>query len=111
MRILLILAALLSLDSTAVTIRTNRNVLYAGTTLLVDCLVVRRAENRRVVALLPGYTSSERQLEGESAPRIHHFTFTHIPCEVVDARCILIDAYDRQTVAIQPLQIADCDPH
>ncbi len=100
--------AALSTGDGAVSIRTDRRVLFAGQDVTIICKVPRNEANRRIEALLlPDYSSSERQIDGEDAAITHRFTFSHVPPHVTTAACVLTDKYNNHRQATLSLQIAE----
>lgn len=90
-----------------ISIRVDKTVLYAGQDITVTCVVPRHEDNRKVEALLlPDYTKSEKQLNGDSLDAITNtFTFKRVPSDVTSAACQLTDKYDKHAHAIQTLQV------
>ena len=90
-----------------ISIRVDKTVLYQGQDVTVTCIVPRHEDNRKVEALLmPDYTSSEKQLNGDSLDAITNtFTFKRVPADVTSAACQLTDKYSNHAHAIQTLQV------
>jgi hypothetical protein len=90
-----------------ITIRVDKTVFFAGQDLTVTCLVPRHEDNRKVEALLlPDYTSSEKQLNGDSQDPIYNtFMFKQMPSEVTSAACQLTDKYAHHVHVTQTLQV------
>jgi len=105
-----ILLLVLALAPDSVRIKLQPQVVYAGNTVLVTCSVPRQANNRELTALLPNYTYSTRQLDGEATAITHRFEFKQVPCGVSEARCIVVDAYNNKKEAVANLQVAGCEP-
>src|SRR5438876_1020683 len=101
MRTFLLTLMLAGATVAPVSIRLSKNILYAGTDLTIVCSVPRHEDNREIAAVVPSYTSSSRQLEGEFASITNRFTFKHIPCGVVQAACVLTDNHNRSATAVQ----------
>lgn len=102
------LAALFPRGEGAVSIRTDKRVLFAGQDVTVTCKVPRDEANRKIEAyLLPNFSSSSRQLDGEDSAITHRFYFQHVPPDVTSAACQLTDKYDDHRHAIQPLQVVE----
>lgn len=104
---LLFVALLFAKPAKAVDIRVNKTVLFAGSDIIITCVVPRHEDNRKIEALLlPDYTSSEHQLDGSDRDAItHNFPFKRVPVDVTSAACQLTDKYDNHAHAIQPLQV------
>lgn len=90
-----------------ITIRVDKTVLYAGQDITVTCVVPRHEDNRKVEALLlPDFTSSEKQLNGNALDAITNtFVFKRVPSEVTTAACQLTDKFDKHANAVQQLQV------
>lgn len=105
-----LVALLLSFAATQrIIIKVSRTVLFVGDSIEVVCSVPRHEDNRKVEAVLEGYTSSEHQLNGEDAAVTHRFSFKKVPCDVSAAVCRLTDKYNNQITTLQQLQISGCD--
>lgn len=104
---LLFILAFVAKPVKPVSIQVDKTVLYAGQDLTVKCIVPRHEDNRKIEALLlPDYTSSAKQLNGDSQDFIYNiFLFKRVPVEVTSAACQLTDKYDNHAHAIQPLQV------
>jgi hypothetical protein len=90
-----------------ISIAVDKTVLYQGQDILVTCIVPRHEDNRKVEALLlPDYSSSEKQLNGDAQDPIRTpFLFKRVPAEVTTAACQLTDKYGKHANVIQPLQV------
>lgn len=90
-----------------ISIRVDKTVFYAGQDITITCVVPRHADNRKVEALLlPEFSSSEHQLNGDAQDAItHRFLFKRVPADVTSAACQLTDKYSKHAHAIQPLQV------
>jgi hypothetical protein len=93
-----------------VSIRVGPHILQAGQGVTVICTVPRHPDNRRITATITGYTSSERQIDGDDAPVTFRFSFVHVPCDVDAAVCVLQDSLGGQATASSQLLITGCDP-
>lgn len=105
----IVLLALLFIASPVkpISIRVDKTVLYAGQDIVITCVVPRHEDNRKVEALLlPDYTSSAKQLNGDSQDAITNtFIFKRVPTEVTSAACQLTDKFEKHAHAIQTLQV------
>ena len=109
--LLLLISATATRSDEPVTARVSPGIVMAGrdATVRLTCRVVRHPDNRKLEYGLEGYSSSERQLDGE-ASRVTWETFiTHIPCGVERAFCIITRADRRTFSAFAPLVVAGCD--
>lgn len=107
---ILTLLVLLAAQEPRVSIKVSSQTVFAGQSLVITCTVPHHVNNRKVTASVVGYTSSERQLDGENAPKTIRFEmFHHVPCEAEAAACVLEDVYKTTQTAWLPLQIAGCD--
>ncbi len=90
-----------------ISIRVDKTVLYAGQSITITCVVPRHEDNRKVEALLlPDFSSSEKQLNGDSQDAITNtFVFKHVPSDVTQAACQLTDKYGQHANAVQTLQV------
>lgn len=93
-----------------VSIRTNPHVLLANGAMRVTCLVMHRAENRKLIMQIEGYRTSEWELEGESAPGVFEVLYEHMPCGVEIASCTLVETTGKTTRVILPIQVSGCEP-
>lgn len=109
MRYLLLALLFIAPPVKPISIQVDKTVLYAGQDITVTCIVPRHADNRKVEALLlPDYTSSEKQLNGDSQDLIYNrFTFKRVPLGVTSAGCQLTDKYQKYANAIQPIQVVE----
>ena len=107
---LLTLLLLLASSEARVSVKVSPQTFYAGATVTVTCTVPRHADNRKVTAIVDGYTLSERQLDGEQAPKMIRFEFKKVPCDAVGVSCVLEDIYHSAHKASAPIQIAGCEP-
>lgn len=107
---LLTLLVLLAATEPRVSIRVSPQTLFAGQSIAIVCTVPHNLNNRKLTAVVDGYTVSERQLDGELAPKTFRFEFKKIPCEIDRVACVLTDVYGGQQAAIAPIQVAGCEP-
>lgn len=92
-----------------VSIHLSKQVVMHGGSIDVVCTVPPRNANRTVAAVVNNYHASERQLDGEKAPKTWRFTFDRLPCDADSAACV-VHSWDRgDDVAAQPLTIAGCN--
>jgi hypothetical protein len=106
MRYLLLALLFIAPPVKPITIRVDKTVLYAGQDITVTCVVPRHEDNRKVEALLLDFTSSEKQLNGDSQDAITNvFTFKKVPADVYQAACQLTDKYGKHANAVQTLQV------
>lgn len=110
MKPIILSALLMMLAVNRVSIKVSKTVLFAGTDLTVTCTVPRHPDNRKVAAVLVGYTSDQRDLNGEEAPVTHRFEFKKVSCDTIEARCVLVDKFGGTAVQNQSLQIEGCEP-
>lgn len=105
--LMLVLAASL-LSPARVSISVVPTAGMANGTVRVTCSVPRHPDNRWLTIAAPPYTSSTRQLDGETAPITHTLYVDHLPCEVEEMQCIVEDALGRTFRAVQPIIVAGC---
>lgn len=110
MRLWTLLVLLAATSAEPVTIKTSPQSFFAGATITVTCTVPRHADNRGIDAVVTGYTSSHRDINGEDAPVTYRFEFKHVPCDAVEAVCALADNHQRVAIAKMPLNVAGCEP-
>lgn len=110
MKPIVLSALLLMLAVNRASVKVSTTVPFAGSDITVTCTVPRHPDNRKVAAVLVGYTSSERQLDGEESPITHRFEFKKLPCDTVEARCVLLDKFGGTAIQHQPLEIQGCEP-
>lgn len=78
----------------------------AGDAVRIRCIVERDAENRWLAIGLVAYRVSWIQLEGEGARRTHEVVYQHVPCEAIEAFCVVEDSRGRSRRASLPLIVA-----
>jgi len=110
MKPIILSALLLMLAVNRVSIKVDHTAFFAGADIVVTCTVPRHPDNRKVAAVLVGFTSSEHQLDGEASPITHRFPFKKVSCDAVEARCVLLDKFGGTAIMNQQLQIAGCEP-
>lgn len=88
-----------------VSIKATPQALMAGGAVRVTCRVPRDPSNRGLTMGLPGYLDDFVQLDGEDSRITHERTYDHVPCEVDEARCVLVREDGRLTVARVPLRV------
>ena len=107
---LLLLTPLLVKPPARISIHVDKTVMYAGSDIVVTCVVPRHPDNRTLdVFLVPDIARSERQLNGDDETTLvtNRFEFKRIPADVQGAVCRLIDKYARYADAVQSLQVRD----
>jgi hypothetical protein len=106
MRYLLLTLLFIAPPVSPISIRVDKLVFYAGQDIVVTCVVPRHEDNRKVEAILPEFTGSEKQLNGDSQDRIYNtFVFKRVPSDVTSAVCQLTDKYNHHARASQTLQV------
>lgn len=108
-RVLTLLSLVLAAGSDTLSVRVSPASFFSGSSVTVVCHVPRRATNRSIRGALYGYSSSDRQMDGESAPITYRFEFKKVPCGVEQAGCIVTDAYNQQKEAVASVVVAGCD--
>ena len=107
MRVLLAVS-FFTLAPSRVSIAVLPQAAMAGDTVRVTCTVPKNPTNRLLVMGIPGYTTSEIQLDGDGAPVTHRQYYRHIPCDVEIAICVVVDDLGKQFPASAPLTVAGC---
>lgn len=81
----------------------------ANGTVTVRCHVPSDADNRLLQGGLMGYTSTDRQLDGDMAPRTIDLPFSHIPCGVDTAYCMVVKQSGRATTVRANIEVGGCN--
>ena len=112
-RTLAVVLALLSLSPAPITIRLSRTVYMAGSgaSIAIYCRVEKNENNRKLWWGFVDYTSSERQLEGESAA-VNYGPFLYsqpdLDCGTATAFCEVGRADGKHFIAKQDVEITGC---
>jgi len=104
----LFVASLAAADN-KLTVRSVPAFVQPGGAVRITCRVQPDAENRKVEFGVDGYTSSTRDLDGESARITHEWTFEHVPCGAGPAFCTVTRADRKSRRVVAPLEVVGCD--
>lgn len=85
------------------------SVLMPGDAIRVTCTVPKHPDNRRLLIALPGYSSSDRPIDGSDAAITHRMIFQHVPCDVELAACVVVDNLGKEYPATTQIRVAGCD--
>ncbi len=106
MRRLLVLFLLVTAPSDEkLTIRVTPTTLFGGGAIRLTCRVPRDPDNRRLEYGVEGYTSSERQLDGEASRVTWDALIDHVPCGVERVFCEVTRADRKRVRATAPLVV------
>lgn len=109
MRASWLLPVMVALAPPRVSVDVSPRVVLANGAVRVTCTVPKNADNRMLEMAIPGYSRSEYQLDGESAPITHARLIQHIPCDVDEVDCRVFTAGGQTFAAVTSLTVAGCD--
>jgi hypothetical protein len=104
---LLVLASVLATPP-GQSVRVTPAIVRVNGAAWVTCHVPSFVNNRTVEIGIGEYASSTRPMDGDQAPITYQLLFEHLPCESVDAFCLVTRILGRPTMTRTPLTMAFC---
>jgi hypothetical protein len=108
MRAVIVALILLATDNPQVSV--SPRVMMAGSAVRVTCRVPRHSANRSVTWGFTDWTTSTRQLDGESSMITWTLELKRVPCDPGEAFCVVARVGARQPErASSHVEVAGCD--
>ena len=92
-----------------VTMIVSPRVIWVGSSVRVQCRVIRHAANIAIMWGFTDWTSTTRQLDGVTDPLVWERTFDRIPCQPGPAFCHLYRRGERDVDIQRSVMVAGCD--